>query len=328
MFRSQSSVSYRMGKSRVGKKLKNHTRLLFLAAVALAAITLTIIWGIVWGKQAQESASERAKAREAARLDAASIPEWLPAPPEDIRAAYLGKVTSLDAAVSAAQTLLDEGNTALSVPLYDDGTPRYDSAVAQTLGRQLPGESDVTLPRLFAAILANDGYISVTFPCTWQTETDTAMQNVLAAYEAALIAEIAQSGAHEILLLDLDMSPDHLDATAAFLRDVRTAAPDAVIGVGVPTAVVLGDDHTATLRTVLTWADFTAVDLGDSNTVTVGTANEDGTVTQSIADTGKVLSLLDPALTRYRMRLLLPTSMYEKLEIIEAMGYENWQIIR
>ena len=328
MFRSQSSVSYRMGKSRMGKKLKNHTRLLFLAAVALVAIVLTVIWGIVWGEQAQQSATEREKLRKEAQLEAESIPEWLPAPPVAIRAAYLGRITTLDAAVSAAQTLLEEGNTALSVPLYDDGTPRYDSAVAQALGRQLSGENDVTLSRLFAAILAQDGYISVTFPCTWQTETDTAMRNILAAYEAALIAEIAQSGAQEILLLDLDLSAEQLDTTAAFLRDVRAAAPDAVIGVAVPTATVLGDDHTATLRTVLTWADFTAVDLRDSHTVTAHSEKEDGTLTHDIADTGTILSLLDPALTRYRMRLLLPTSMYEKLEIIEAMGYANWQIIR
>ena len=38
--------------------------------------------------------------------------------------------------------------------------------------------------------------------------------------------------------------------------------------------------------------------------------------------------LLDPAIRRYRMRLILPVSMYEHLLTVQELGYDNWQIIR
>lgn len=312
MFRSRSSVSYRMGKSRMGKKLKTHMRLLFLAGVALVAIVLTVIWGIVWGEQAQRSAAARAAAREEARVSEAVSPAWLPAAPQPICAAYLGRITTAEAAVAAAQQLLADGNTALSLPLYEGGIPRYDSAVAQAWGQQLPEATDVTLSRLFAAIMAQDGYVSAVFPCRWQQQGDPAMRHVLAAYEAALIAEIAQSGAHEVMLVGLDVSEEKLDEVADFLRDVRTIAPQAVIGIGVDCATLQGDAHVTTLRTLLTWADLAALDLADLSRVAV--------------DPAQALSRLEPAIDRYRMRLLLPHTMYELLATIEDMGFDDRQV--
>lgn len=328
MFLKPSPVSYRVKKSRAGKKLKNHTRLLFVVGAALLTVVLTVIWGTVWGEQAQESAQRRADAREEARLLAANTPEWLPVQPAPIRASYLGKINGLDAAIANAVSLTEGGAAALSVPLYLDGTPQYDSAVAQTLGRQLPGQTDVTLARLFAAIAADNGYIAATFTCTWQNESNNAMRRTLRAYEGALIAEIAESGANEVLLLGLEISGETLSEVALFLREVRENCPDATVGVGVPTALMLGDDYVEPLRTLLTWADHVALDLGDYDTHTLSLTDEDGNVIRTAATVGQVLELLDGAIDCYRMRLLLPAGMYEHLATVEEMGYENWQIVR
>ena len=327
---NRSSVSYRVKKSRVGKKLKNHTHLLFLIAIALVTVILTVIWGLIWGEQAQASAMARAEADAAAAARAADTPEWLPTQPEEIEAAYLGHVTTLNAAISSAQSLLAEGTHALSVPLYTDGTPFYDSAVAQTMGRQASGATDVSLTRLFAAILASDGYVSATFTCSWQSipETDVGLRRTLRAYEGALAAEIAQSGASEVLLLGLDPDTASISEIVSFLRELRADCPEAIVGVAVPTTVMLDDNHIETVRALLTWTDFVALDLSDYANHTVRTTDEEGNVKQSAATLEQVLDLLAPSISRYRMRLLIPTSMYEMLEQIEELGYENWQIIR
>ena len=74
MFRSRSSVSYRMGKSRAGKKLKKYTRLLFVVGAVLLVLLLTVIWGTIWGEKAQESALRRAALREEEKALAANTP--------------------------------------------------------------------------------------------------------------------------------------------------------------------------------------------------------------------------------------------------------------
>ena len=328
MFRSRSSVSYRMGKSRAGKKLKKYTRLLFSVGAVLLAVILTVLWGITLGEKAQESALRRAARREEEKALAANTPAWLPVRPDPIQAAYLGRVTSLDAATATAVTLLEDGAKALSVPLYEDRTPRYQSEIAQAMGKQQPGATDVTLSRLFAAILTEEGYIAATFTCSWQQESSPALRRAWRTYEAALVAEIAESGADEVLLLGLTVDSDTVDEVALFLREIRENCPDAVIGMAVNTAFMADDNHVERTRTLLTWADHVALDLSDYNSHTVYRTDEDGTTTRRVASLTDTLEMLSPAIACYRMRLLLPMSMYEKLEVIETLGYGDWQIIK
>ena len=324
----RSTVSYRVKKSRVGKKLKSHTRLLFVLGGVLIVVILTVVWGLIWGEKAQESALERAETRLQAQALDAEIPEWLPTQPEPMQASYLGKITSLADATAAAATLAEGGATALSVPLYLDGTPQYSSPTAHALGRQAEHDSDVTLARLFAAILNENCRIAATFACDWQGQTDPALRRVARTYEAALVAEIATAGADEVLLTGLAVSEENRSEVALFLREIRESAPDAVIGVSLPTALMLDDDRVETARTLLTWVDHLALDLSDYATHTVSVTDEDGTVTRQSTDLPQILDLLDPAIRRYRMRLILPVSMYEQLLTVEELGYTNWQIIR
>ena len=327
MFRNRSSVAYRIGKSRTGKKLRNHTRLLFVVSAVMAALILTVIWGIIWGEKAQESALRRAALREEEKALAANTPAWLPVRPDPIQAWGIGEITSLEEAISDAVLLTEGGAGSLSLPLYANGTPRYQSNTAQILGRQRAGETDVTLSRLFAALAEEETYVAATFSCTWQKEGDTALRRILRAYEAALVAEIAESGANEVLLLDLTVDEDTIDETALFLREIRENSPEAVIGVAVTTVFLADENHVERTRTLLTWADHVALDLDDYNNHTVYETSEDGIPTRRIATLSDVLQMLDPAIRRYRMRLLLPTDMAERHETIEELGYTDWQMI-
>jgi hypothetical protein len=324
----RSSVSYRVKKSRVGKKLKSHTRLLFVIGGVLIAMILTVIWGLIWGEKAQKSALARTEAKLQEQALAAAIPDWLPTQPDPIRASYLGKITTLADATAAAATLAEGGATALSVPLYADGTPQYNSPAAQALGRQTENASDVTLARLFASILNENCRIAATFACDWQNEVDPALRRVARTYEAALVAEIATAGADEVLLTGLAISEESLSEVALFLREIRESAPDAVIGVSLPTALMLSDTRVEIARILLSWVDHLALDLSDYDTHTVSVTAQDGTVTRESTDLPQILDLLDPAIRRYRMRLILPVSMYEHLITVQELGYDNWQIIR
>lgn len=324
----RSAVSYRVKKSRVGKRLKNHTRLLFVLGGVLLMLILTVVWGLIWGEQAQKSALARAEARLQEQALADAIPDWLPTHPAPMQASYLGKITTLADATAAAATLAEGGAAALSVPLYLDGTPQYDSPAARALGHQAEYTSDVTLSRLFAAILNENCRIAATFACSWQEEVDPALRRVRRTYEAALVAEIAAAGADEVLLTDLTVTEETLPQIAQFLREIRENYPEAVIGVSLTTATMLDDTRVETARTLLTWADHLALDLSDYDTHTVSVTAQDGTVTRESTDLPQILDLLDPAIRRYRMRLILPVSMYEHLLTVQELGYDNWQIIR
>lgn len=328
MFPKRTAVGYRSKKSRLGKKLKNHTRLLIVVGAAVLATVLTVIWGTVWGERAQESAQKRLDARREQELLAADLPAWLPIQPPAIRAPYAGKITDLTAAVANAVLLSEEGAEAISLPLYTDGTPAYDSPTAQALGRQQTGESDVTLSRLFEAIHAEDCYIAATFSCAWQQQEDLALRRACMAYESALVTEIALGGADEVLLTDLTVDENTLREVALFLRQIRESCPEAVIGIALPTALMLDEGYVETLQTLLAHADHAALDLSDHATHVLSRTGEDGTVRRNAATVGEILDLLAHTIKRYSMRLILPADMYEQLATVEELGYDNWQIIK
>lgn len=328
MLRRRSSVSYRVKKSRVGKRLMSHTRLLFVLGGVAVALVLTVIWGLIWGERAQESALARTKARLQEEALAAEIPDWLPKQPAPMQAAYLGKLTSFSEAVASAALLAEGGSEALSVPMYLDGTPQYSSDTARTLGRQTADASDILPQLLFETIHANGCRVAATFACAWQNETVLSLRRVARTYEAALVTEIAQAGADEVLLTGLAVSEETLREVALFLQEIRESCPDAVIGISLPTTLMMSDTRVETVRTLLTWADHAALDLSDYATHTFSDTAADGTPIRTAATLSQILDLLDPAIRRYRMRLLLPVSMYEQLVTVEELGYDNWQVVR
>lgn len=324
----RSRVFYRTKKGRAGHPLKKYASLLLIVGAVLLAAVLTVLWGTLWGEQAEQSAARRVAAREEAAALAANTPEWLPIPPAPIQAAYLGKITSLDDALTNAVILTEDGAKALSLPLYTEDGLHYSSDTAQILGLQTAGASDVTLSRLFSTLRAEDAYLAATFSCQWQGERDTALRRIRRAYEAAFVAEIAQGGADEVLLLDLTVDEQTLPEVALFLREVRENCPEAVIGVAVSVSLMTEEHYVERMRTLLTWADHIALHLGDHQSLTMYREGEDGSYDRTTATVAQTLELLDFAIERYRMRLLLPTSMYEHLEVIEELGYDNWQIVR
>ena len=111
------------------------------------------------------------------------------------------------------------------------------------------------------------------------------------------------------------------------MREIRENCPDAVIGVAVSTAFMADDDHVERTRTLLTWADHVALDLRDHNNHTVYITDKDGNTVRRVATLTDTLTMLDRVISRYRMRLLIPADMYEKREVIEELGYEDWQVI-
>ncbi len=328
MARNHSGLGYRVKRSRVGKQLKSHVRLLCVAGVVSVAVILTVIWGIIWGEKAQASAEARYEASLAEAAREAATPDWFPAHPAPINASYLGRPATLDTAIADIALLRESGTSAISLPLYADGTPYYVSSIAQAMGRQASDATDVTLSRLFAAALADGGYVAATFTCSWQGEADAAMGHVMRAYEAALIAEIAESGANEVLLLGLSADQGTQDEAILFLREIRQACPDAVIGVAVPTSALLADTGVETARALLTYADHLALDLSDATAHILSEVGEDGEPVRKTATVADTLDLLAPTIARYQMRLLLPTAMIEHLATLEEAGYTDWQIIR
>ena len=124
-----------------------------------------------------------------------------------------------------------------------------------------------------------------------------------------------------------DLPTEQYGEILQLISDVRRFAPDAHIGLSLPLSFLEAPDATV-IDSLAASFSFLALDLSDYDTHTVSTTGEDGTVTRTSATLPQILDLLEPAIRRYQMRLILPVSMYEQLITVQDLGYDSWQIIR
>jgi hypothetical protein len=228
-----------------------------------------------------------------------------------------------EAAVRAAVEELTLGSReAVSLCLRDrTGEVRFRSAVAEELTGQTSVGLDLNL--LIPALKAARIYSSAVFSAASFTQVDTVSQGLQRAFEISLVAEIGASGVDELLITDLPITVDTLDAVTDYLAEIAAQLPEAVqLAVAVPPEMVAGASGTVLSKQLSQHAGTLALDLRDL------TPAEGQSYTDAVS-----AALTDASLyfSKYNMRVLIPdtddTIFMALRQVLELNAVHNWQVI-
>ncbi len=209
---------------------------------------------------------------------------------------------------------------------HKDGKLDYSFEIAKNMPVRENGESS------FASLCdeAEDAGARV---CAYMYVTafefeDKYERDVMKAYEIALVREIAESGAEDILLLGLDVTEDNIDEIEEFVARTAISAGNVQIGVAVDEeTLALTEDEVYFAARLRSACDYLAFDLTD---LTVS----DGESSEKDENGEKKPSKLEEELEKnryyimsYPMRILFSQAEFKIYQSALALGVTDMQIV-
>ena len=219
----------------------------------------------------------------------------------------------LDALVSA-------GGTSASIPLNkNDGTLLYSSSIASKLGYTVTADA-ASLTDASTAAKERGVYLSGIYQFDAFSVEDKLLRSVELSTEAAMIAEILNSGVDEVVLVISSLDPSHKDELIRFIDDIRSLTESGSVGITVPSSILENENVSQIISDLDKGIDFLAMDLSEHGDISPAKYVDERINSDSLI-----------YLHMYKMRLLLPYSADEAVaaEIVTAAqsnGISNWQI--
>ncbi len=153
-------------------------------------------------------------------------------------------------------------------------------------------------------------------------------REIVKAYEIALIASMAESGADDILLLGLDIDSGNIDEIERFIYEAASASDGVPLGVAIDRETVKKTEEEIYLAArVRAVCDYLALDLTDllvADGESVG-YDPDGKPLES--KLSQILGEFEYYIRSYSMRVIFSQAEYKIYEPALALGVENMQII-
>ncbi len=226
----------------------------------------------------------------------------------------------------SASDYVRQGINDLSVKLRNsEGDLEYYFTVGEELGiNNTDGEHS------FSAVTegahSKGGYVCAYIYITSFDSEDEKLREVYKAYELSLIAEAAERGADDILLLGLDVTDKNISELEEFVTRAVQKAGDAVLGVALSEEIFRLTEkdiyYAGRLRSA---CDYVALDL---------THLSDDDVTEHTNEEGEEISRLDETLENceyyiraYSARLIFSEESREVYRSAVASGVVNFQIV-
>ena len=214
---------------------------------------------------------------------------------------------------------LTDSKAALSIPLTDKaGALLYASPIAQQLGLQSADAHTVTVDAALQSVSGR--YCSGVFYLSALSEENSLLRSVKLSQSAAILAEAAQAGLSEVVLIVPNMSAAQIDEVLHFAQEVRHLASKLSIGLAVSPSIRTAENSAQLLDRLYRELDLLAIEA---------VSGEGDAVAQTealITDPGMRYNLL-----RYHMRLLFPTADAETQSALIAAakkeGFANWQFL-
>lgn len=223
----------------------------------------------------------------------------------------------------SVESLVDRSH--VSVLLNNpQGVLQYDSPVAQYQGMQ--GNAEVSLLDKMSELSVFASYISGVFYPQAFAQEDSDVRYAMGAEEAVLLREFLRSGGAEVVLLNLPLNGEQLNAVVEYLRTLKAMVGNAAVGVAVPCETVLGADGGKILETLLSVCDFCAL---DASKLSVGdvTDKAEEIRDEMLADAKKLMVPYDYYLRQYDMRLLMRPQQTALQEALDELNIKNYQIV-
>ena len=209
---------------------------------------------------------------------------------------------------------------------YSDGTLAYSSTVAESLMIDAT-DSDASLTRAVSRIKDEGGRACGYFYVTAFEEQNEGLRDVYLAYELSLIAEMAESGIDEILLLGIDVSDENIDSAAEFLARASLSAKNTAIGVALSLDTLRATENEVYFAARMKNAcDFLALDLchltlSDAEDV----IDKEGDTVKSTLETLIVQN--EYYIRTYKLRLLFSKDHSQIYRSATELGVVDFQIV-
>ncbi|MBR2908143.1 MAG: hypothetical protein IKC26_08920 [Clostridia bacterium] len=228
---------------------------------------------------------------------------------------------------SEAQRFANAGVTSVSLILRDaDGGLLFSAETDDGLGLGTEGSGLLRIAEILEPFRSREIYVSCILPMRYFTDGDAYSRSVLYAYETALLCEVAEAGADEVVLLDCDglFDPDGEDGTDpsfsasdavrelfGIARAINGRSPATAVGIAFTPSFLSTRDSDRHLEGIIGAFDLLLLDLR---------AAED---TEDLyAEVSKGVSDHLYFILRYSMRVLIPQG---SAEAVTRVSVGNWQ---
>ena len=181
---------------------------------------------------------------------------------------------------------------------------------------------ELTLKNVFKHVNENGIYASVPFPSSAIISSDTLLWSVNAAYEIAMIKELCEAGADEVIIRCSAFgesgafsaaNEDLVQRVCEYLSEIRIKVPDVRIGFMISTTELADSSLSANIDKINGYADFLAVDM------------------TAITDPEELKTATNKALVsifRYEMRVLVggdEETLSSVYQVLDSLGIKNRQ---
>ena len=227
-----------------------------------------------------------------------------------------GSKSNIYARLDVLQT---NGYTAVCIPLTNQkGTLSYRSSLAAGNDYSIHGTSSLSLSDLVDMAHANGTYLCGTYVLRAMEEENELSRSVLLAESAAVIAEAFLAGMNDIVIIVPELPTDRQAEIIRFAENIRTFAPNAILGLSLPESEIAAPDATR-IDTLAKSFDFLALNL---------LSDEKDPVAFAEARMSSMLYYL----LRYEMRVILPSlededTQDELFAAVESESIDNWMVL-
>lgn len=216
------------------------------------------------------------------------------------------------------------GTTAVSLNLTDsNGDPLYDSKISKELGYQENDGGLISLSSLVTRAKSRDVYVSAHLTLRAFEEEDAGIRSIRLAYEAALVAEILQTGIDDIVIICPDMYSGYVKELLRFSENIKSMSAETKVGICFTKDFLSERSNTVLIDDLIKAYDFTAIDL----TKTEKGSSEADSIDSALSDANVRYYVL-----RYNTRVLISSFDDEEtyngvMKVISDNSINNWQMI-
>lgn len=216
---------------------------------------------------------------------------------------------------------IPEGTGAVSLSMFlSNGAPLYKSEVAIASGKP---SGELTLKNIFRYANENGIYVSVPFPSEALLSSDEMLWGMDAAYEIAMIKELYEAGADEVIIRCTPLgesgafsigNEDLVQRVCEYLSEIRIKVPDIHIGFMISAEDARDGAYTVDIDKINGYADFIAADMTGFN---------DAEELKAAANAALV------NLLRYEMRVIVggnEETLPSVYQVLDTLGIKNRQV--
>lgn len=239
---------------------------------ALAAVIFALTLGNCLGSKVDGSSESAPIETPSAQpsVNESPLPETVDV--GDVNAVFVGLEGITDNTNAEVSKQIPEGTRAVSLSMFlANGTPLYRSEAADASGKP---SGELTLKNIFRYANENGIYVSVPFPSDALISKDELLWGVGAAYEIAMIKELYEAGADEVIIRCSAFgesgayslaNEEFVARVCGYLSDIRHKVPDIRIGFMISAEDAADSSLTVAIDKINGYADFIAADMTGFN---------------------------------------------------------------